>query len=218
MLDTEVNRGGDALDEHLVARLRAGETSCYEILAVRYSGRMRSAARRVLPNTADVDEVIQEAHFRAFCCIHQFVGRSSISTWLTQIAVHVALGRRRRKWFEFDSSQGSRDFDLDGLRSLQRNPEQQLRSKETAETIEAAVRALPEHYRSVFVLRSVEELSTSEVAVMLHISEPCTRTRLHRAKGLLGSKLSEHWNLARAAAAEPNGPAQRETSRQRSSA
>lgn len=218
MLDTEVNRGGDAPDEHLVARLRAGETSCYEILVVRYSGRMRRAARRVLPNTADVDEVIQEAHFRAFCCIHQFAGRSSISTWLTQIAVHVALGRRRRKWFELDSSQGSCDFDLDGLHSHQRSPEQQMRSKETAETIEAAVRALPEHYRSVFVLRSVEELSTAEAALELRISEPCTRTRLHRAKGLLGNMLSGHWNLALATAAEPDGPAQQATSRQRSSA
>ncbi|MBL8174680.1 MAG: sigma-70 family RNA polymerase sigma factor [Bryobacterales bacterium] len=208
MVDSQANWGGDASDDHLVARVRAGESSCYEILVARYSGRMRRAARRVLPNQADVDEVVQEAHFRAFCCIHQFAGRSSISSWLTQIAIHVALARRRQKWFGLESSQVSCGFDpLVGIHSLQRNPEQQLRSKEMMETIEAAVWALPHHYRTVFVLRSVQELSTAEVAVMLRISEPCARTRLHRAKGLLGSKLSEQWNRAGATAAEPVGPA-----------
>ena len=79
-------------------------------------------------------------------------------------------------------------------------------------TIEAAVWSLPERYRAVFVLRSVQELSTAEVALLLRISEGCARTRLHRAKGLLGMKLFEYWNPLRASATELGGPDPQATS------
>ncbi len=203
MLETDARTqlGLEATDDDVVSRVCAGEISLYEVIVRRYSGRMRRATRRVLSNEADVDEVIQEAHYRALCAIHQFAGRSSFSTWLTQIAIHVALARLRRSGTRRELSQASTFDPFDSIQALQRNPEQQLRDKETMATIAAAVRALPEHYRSVFLLRSVQELSTAEVALLLRISEPCARTRLHRAKGLLGNRLLEHWNPGRDRAA-----------------
>ena len=190
--------GGEASDEAVLERVRAGETALYEVLVRRHNTRLRRVARCVLSNEADVDEVIQDAHYNAFCSIKQFAGRSSFGTWLTRIAIHAALSRLRHRAYVRELSPSSFGYDpFDTLVSVQRNPEQQLQDKETQETLEAAVRALPERYRTAFFLRWVKELSTAEVAVSLEISEPCAKTRLHRAKGLLGSRLREQWKPVR---------------------
>ena len=190
--------GGEAPDEVVLERVRAGETALYEVLVRRYNPRLRRVARRVLSNEADVDEVIQDAHYNAFRSINQFAGRSSFSTWLTRIAIHAALSRLRHRAHLRESISSSSDYDpLETAVSVERDPEQQLQDRQTLETLEAAVRALPEPYRSVFFLRRVKELSTAEVAVLLEISEQCARTRLHRAKGLLGRRLRKQWKPGR---------------------
>ena len=185
---------GEAPDDLVVERVRAGETALYEVLMHRHNLRLRRMARRVLSNEADVEEVIQEAHFNAVRFIWQFSGKSSFATWLTRIAIHGALSRRRR---QAHLQELSADFSVHEPRgavvSQQRDPEQQLQDKEAREALEAAVRALPESYRAVFLLRAVKELSTAEVAVLLEISEGCARTRLHRAKTLLRNHLRARW-------------------------
>lgn len=194
--------GGEAPDEVVLERVRAGETALYEVLMRRHNPQLRRVARRVLSNEADVDEVIQEAHYRAFRSIGQFAGRSSFSTWLTRIAIHAAMSRLRNRTHLHELKTRSYDYDpLETVVSVERDPERQLQAKQTLETLEAAVRALPEPYRTVFSLRVVQELSTAEVAVLLEISEPCAKTRLHRARWLLGSRLRKQWKPVRS-----NGP------------
>jgi RNA polymerase sigma-70 factor, ECF subfamily len=179
-------------DEAVLDRVRAGETALYEVLARRHNSSLRRAARRVLANEADVDEVIQETHHNALCSISQFAGRSSFCTWLTQIAVNAALNRLRQRARSRELSPSSFEHDpLETAVSLQRDPEEQLRDKEAQERLAAAFRALPQPYRTVLFLRKVRELSTAEVAHSLKISEQCAKTRLHRAKGLLGRRLRE---------------------------
>jgi len=185
-------------DEVVLERVRAGETALYEMLVRRHNPRLRRVAHRVLSNEADVDEVIQEAHCHAFCSLKQFAGRSSFSTWLTRIAIHAALSRFRRRTHLREASPSDSGYDpLESVVSSQRDPEQQLQDKETLETLDAAVRALPEPYRTVFHLRWVQELSTAETAVILGISEQCAKSRLQRAKGLLGDRLRREWKPVR---------------------
>ncbi len=189
---------GEVSDEAVLEHVRAGNTALYEVLVRRHNPRLRRMARRVLSNDADVDDVIQEAHCNAFCSIQQFAGRSSFSTWLTRIAIHAALTRLRHRAHLRELSPGCSDHDpLETVVSVLRNPEQQLQDKETLETLNAAVRALPEPYRAVFFLRWIRELSTAELAESLEISESCAKTRLHRAKRLLCSFLRERWQTAR---------------------
>jgi len=190
--------GGEVPDEAVLERVRAGETELYEVLVHRHNPRLRRVARRVLSNEADVDEVIWEAHYKAFCSIHQFAGRSSFITWLTRIAIHSALSRLRHRVHLRELSPSSCDSDpLDGVVSFQRDPEQQLHDKEAHEALEAAARTLPEPYRTVFFLRRVQELSTSEAALFLEISEQCIKTRLHRARRLLDGRFPPQWKPLR---------------------
>lgn len=182
---------GAASDGDVIEEVRAGNTALYEVLVQRHNPRLRRVAHRVLANDADVDEVIQEAHCSAFRAIQQFEGRSSFGTWLTRITLHAAFSRLRhracrlREWTASDS-------DCDPLAtavSAQRNPEEQLQDKETLETVSLAVKALPEPYRTVFFLYWSRELSTAELALSLEISEACAKSRLHRARRLLGGLL-----------------------------
>jgi len=189
-------RCGEASDEAVLEHVRAGNTALYEVLVRRHNPRLRRVARRVLSNEADVDDVLQEAHCNAFCSIKEFEGRSSFGTWLTRIAIHAALTRLRHRAHLRELSPNSPDYDpLETVVSVQRNPEQQLQDKETLETLEAAVRVLPEPYRTVFFLHWIRELSTTELAVLLEISESCAKTRLHRARLLLCRLLREQGKM-----------------------
>ena len=181
-------------DEIVLEHVRAGNTALYEVLVLRYNPYLRRMARRVLSNEADVDDVIQEAHFNAFRAIKQFEGKSSFRTWLTRIAVHAALSRLRRP--ERRRELHVEHDPLETVVSVQRNPEQQLQDRETMETLEAAVRCLPEPYRTAFFLHWVRDLSTAQLAVSLEITESCAKTRLYRARRLLFGLLRNGWRSA----------------------
>jgi RNA polymerase sigma-70 factor, ECF subfamily len=186
--------GMDTPDDAILERVRAGEAAPYEVLMRRYNSRLRSMARRVLWNEADVEEAMQEAHYNAFRFIRQFSGRSSFSTWLTRIVFHAALGRLRHRAHLHEVAPitpGGKP--LEAFASAQRDPEQQLQDKERREALETAVGELPESYRTPFLLRMVGELSTAEVAGLLEITDACVKTRLHRAKALLRSRLRARW-------------------------
>lgn len=197
--------GGELPDEVLLDRVRAGETALYAVLVHRHNPQLRRAARRVLRDQADVEDVIQEAHYKALRYIEQFSGRASFSTWLTRIAIHAALSRLRNRARRRESDPAPAPYKslpppLETVASTEPDPERQLLRKEAREALRSAVRGLPATYRMVFLLREVKELSTSEVAVLLEITEQCTKTRLHRAKELLTSRLGEKWTPFRSPA------------------
>ena len=161
----------------------------------RYNPRLRYVVRRVLSNEADVEDVMQETHYNAFRFIRQFSGRSKFTTWLTRIAINTALLRLRRRAYSHElNPRPSTGEPFGTFASVQRDPEQQAQDKEMYEALEAAVQELPESYRAVLLLRKFDELSTSEVAVLLEISEGCAKSRLHRAQELLRGRLRERWN------------------------
>ena len=117
--------------------------------------------------------------------VGQFAGRAKFSTWLTRIAVHEASARLRRRGRQVDIEES-----MPMLVSAAAGPEQRASDHELAQTIEAAVNALPEVYRSVFMLREVEGLTTAETAACLEINEETAKTRLHRARALLRNHIN----------------------------
>jgi RNA polymerase sigma-70 factor (ECF subfamily) len=145
--------------------------------------------RAILRDDDEVEDVIQEAYINAYKHLADFAGRAQFSTWLTRIAIHEALARRKRgqrlQQLDEDSAEGGFDmFPANGV-----DPEQDTANGELASLLETAIMSLPEQFRTVVMLRDVEELSTSETAAALEISEENVKTRLHRGRALVRRNL-----------------------------
>lgn len=176
-----------ATDEEVVARVLAGEVALFEVLMRRHNQRVYRAARAVLRDANEAEDVMQDAYVRAYEHLAEFEGRARFSTWLTRIAVHEAIARvRRRK--RFDSLDSHQE---EALMSTPpgSSPEQRASDVEMRSVLETAIDKLPDEFRSVFVLRAVEGMSGAEVAEGLGIPEDTVKTRLHRARSRLQEML-----------------------------
>ena len=174
-------------DDDVVSRVRAGETGLYEMLMRRYNQRLFRVIRSVVTNNDEAEDVLQEAWVRAYEHLDQFAGRASFSTWVTRIAFHEALARTRknRRWTPLENPEGEIMAEAERRQTTAETPEMQAERSQLGRMLQAAVDALPETYRSVFVLREVEQLSTTETAECLELSEEAVKTRLHRSRALL---------------------------------
>jgi len=134
---------------------------------------------------------MQDAYVRAYKNLVQFEGRAKFSTWLTRIAVHEALSRKQRRgnMQELDAMVESDKDRIQQMRSREATPEQNAVAGEMRGVLESAIGKLPEKYRTVFVLREVEGMSTTETADSLELTEENIKIRLHRAKALLRKDL-----------------------------
>ena len=177
-------------DAEVVERVCVGETALFEVLMRRYNQRIYRCVRSILRNEAEVEDVMQQAYLAAFRHLAEFKGRSSVATWLTRIAVNAALSRvRLRGPVIAPAHEGEGEDPMSLSPSAAPDPEQRAIAHELGQLLETAVDALPASYRTVFVLREVEGLSTVETAEALSLTEPVVKTRLHRAKAQLRDQL-----------------------------
>jgi RNA polymerase sigma-70 factor, ECF subfamily len=189
---TEVATSQEPLsDEEVVARVLAGETGMFEIVMRRHNQRLYRVARAILRNDGEAEDVMQDAYVRAYEHLDQFSGRAKFSTWLTRIAVHEALARQRRgnRYQELEPTSEREGDPMDRFASLAPDPEQQASNSEIRTLLEEAVETLPDAYRTIFMLRDVEDMSTSDAAEVLEITEDNVKVRLHRARALLRKSL-----------------------------
>jgi len=177
-------------DAEVVERVCAGETALFEVLMRRYNQRIYRCVRSILHDEAESEDVMQQAYLAGFRHLAEFRGSSSVATWLTRIAVNAALSRLRLqgRLSSFESTHEAEDA-MSLLPSAAPDPEQHAIARELRHVLETAVDALPASYRTVFVLREVEGLSTLETAETLGLSEPVVKARLHRAKARLREDL-----------------------------
>jgi RNA polymerase sigma-70 factor (ECF subfamily) len=131
---------------------------------------------------------MQEAYVRAYQKLAQFEHRAAFCTWITRIAIHEALARmeRHRKFMSDESRKGGT---LAGLQSQELSPEASMAKTEMRELLEQAILALPFPYRTVIMLRDVEEMSTAEAANALDLTEEAVKVRLHRGRAMLRKEL-----------------------------
>ena len=179
-------------DSEIVDRVRAGDLALYEVVMRRYNQRLYRVARAILHNDAEAEDVIQDVWVRAYTHLDQFEGRASFSTWLTRIAVHEALTRlrSRNRHPQLDVTEHDGELSMKMTwKSL--NPEQNATSAQLREFLEEAVMSLPESYRTVIMLRDIEELSTVETAEALDLTEDNVKVRLHRGHGMIRDWLFE---------------------------
>ena len=179
-------------DEEVVNRVRAGETALYEVIMRRYNQRLYRVARAILHNDAEAEDVMQDAYVRAYTHLGQFAARSPFSSWLTRIAVNEALARRRlsKQHQEVDATEFDGEISMQDLYKSP-DPEQNASGAQLREFLEQAVLELPEQYRTVIMLRDIEELSTAETADALDLSVENVKIRLHRGHGMIRDWLFE---------------------------
>lgn len=185
------DKGQQVSDEELVSRILAGDTAQFETLMRRYNRRVYRTARAVVRDDAEAEDIAQEAYVRAYQHLDQFQGRSSFATWLASIAFHEALARvrKRSRQQEIDAMDESSRDSLPQLTVRDGSPEQGASTAEISSLLEDSIDCLPDKYRQVFMLRDVEEMSTTEAAECLGISEENVKVRLHRARALMRREL-----------------------------
>jgi RNA polymerase sigma-70 factor (ECF subfamily) len=188
------------LDEAaLLAGLRAGEDAAYEALLRAYSGRMLAVARRFLASEDDAREAVHEAFVSAFKAMDRFEGDSRISTWLHRIVVNACLMKlrtRRRKPEESieDLLPRFANGHLTAPAAGWAGADSLLEREETRNLVRDAIARLPEPYRTVLLLRDIEEFDTQQTAEALGLTKAAVKTRLHRARQALRQLLDEHFS------------------------
>ncbi len=178
-------------DEEVLVQARAGDVGCFELLMRRHNQRLYRAARAVLRNEDEAEDVVQEAWVRVYEHLGQYRGEASFATWATRIALHEAFRRVRRgaRQVAWEDTMAAPDG-TNGV-TEPRDPERRVLDAELGNALRDEIDALPESLRTVVLLRDVEGLSTAEVASCLEIGESAAKVRLHRGRAVLRSRLRE---------------------------
>lgn len=187
----------------LVERARQGDAGAFEAIMRRHNRLLFRTARGVVNDDAEAQDVVQEAYLRAFTHLDAFRGDAALGTWLARIAINVALDARRKRGavVSLDASDDARDMPTGepamSLRSPEHDaPDRQAERSQVRELLQSAIARLPPIYRSVFILRAVEEMSVDEAAFCLDVSGDVVKTRYLRARSLLrdtlGAQIEAH--------------------------
>jgi RNA polymerase sigma-70 factor (ECF subfamily) len=186
----ELARNPSLDDAEVVRRVLAGEVELFEVLLRRHDPRVYRTVRSILRDEGEAEDAMQAAWVQAYQHLRGWAGASSFTTWLLRIAANEALGRLRRRSRLVpveDDDEGNGGI----MDPRAEDPEERAAARETARLLERAVDGLPALYRSVYVLRELEQLSTAETAEALGISEEAVKVRLHRARAMLRDALGE---------------------------
>ena len=193
-------RVGETVSDELalVEAARAGDVGAFEELVSRYDRNIFRIAQHITQNREDAEDVVQDAFFKAYSNLTQFQGQSKFYTWLVRIAVNEALMKLRRRRPErtvsLDEDVKTEDDTVPReVADWSPNPEQQYTQAELREILDRTIHGLPASFRTVFVLRDVEGLSTEETAEALDLSIPAVKSRLLRARLQLRSRLSKYF-------------------------
>jgi len=190
-------------DGELVKRVAGHDHEAFRVLMRRHNQMLYRAARSILKNEPEAEDAVQEAYLQAYRAMGDFRGDAKVSTWLVRIVVNESITRlhkhaRRAEVIRLDGDElqdrhSSENSMNDSPPEL---PERAALRAETRRLLETKIDQLPDAFRTVFVLRAVEEMSVEETAAVLGIPEATVRTRFFRAKGMLRESLSRDIDLA----------------------
>lgn len=188
-------------DRALVQRVIAGDHTAFELLMRRHNRRLYRLARATLRDDAEAEDALQDAYLCAYRTLGQFRGEAALSTWLSRLVLNECYGRLRRHARRENVvpivSSNTADIDIEAMHPSDSEPPDSAAARaEMRALIERKLDELPESFRTVFVLRSVEELSVEETAQCLDIAEATVRSRHFRAKSLLREALARDIDLA----------------------
>jgi RNA polymerase sigma-70 factor (ECF subfamily) len=202
---TGTNAGRDA-ETALLERILAGDSTAFAELMRRYNRRLYRVARSVVRDDTEAEDALQDAYLQAYRALPGFRSESSLGTWLTRIVVNAALAHRRKNARMAEIIELSIDLSgepimeehLSAIHSPEASdhPERAALRAQTRRLVEAKIDGLPESFRTVFVLRALEELSVEETSDTLGIPEATVRTRYFRARSMLREALASEIDMA----------------------
>lgn len=193
----------DIGDAALARRIAAHDQAAFTLLMRRHNQLLFRTARSILRDDSEAEDVLQEAYLQAYRAIGQFRGDARLSTWLTRIVVNQAIARARQSarragvmQLHADAQAINEASEVNMNQAVSESPESGAMRGQARALMERSIDALPEVYRTVFMLRAVEEMSGEEVAACLAIPEATVRSRFFRARGLLRAALAQQIDFA----------------------
>lgn len=190
-----------APESELVSRAVEGDSVAFEAIMRRHNRLLFRTARSIVADDAEAEDAVQETYLRAWRALGSYRAESRLSTWLVRIATNEALGRLRRKRAQIiplDAAMTSVEPEIRSALTEEpdRGPERSAMRSQMRALLEARIDRLPEAFRTVFMLRAIEEMSVEDVAQALDIPEATVRTRFFRARSLLREGLAQEVDTA----------------------
>lgn len=181
-------------DNEVIARILLGEKDLYAVLMRRYNQRLYRVGMAIINDDAEVEDAMQVAYINAYEHLSTFSFKSQFSTWLTRILINECLLRlkNRRKSINMNDSIMDKEIHQQ-LATAEPTPAAQMLNAELKQLLEAAIRQLPEKYRTVFIMREVERMNIAETQECLDLTEVNVKVRLNRAKSMLRNSLSAYY-------------------------
>lgn len=186
-------------DSQLVRLSLEGNTQAFEFIMRKHNRLLFRTARSILKNDTESEDVLQEAYVKAWRALKSFRDDAKLSTWLVRIVVNESLGRLRKAGADVIplDTHGTHAHDDDTLdQQAGAHPETLAMTTQMRQLLESRIDSLPDVFRTVFVLRAVQELSVEETAIALDIPEATVRSRFFRARGLLRESLARDIDMA----------------------
>lgn len=190
-------------DTELAEQIGLGDARALELMMRRHNRLLFRTARSILRDEAEAEDCVQETYLKAFRTMGSFRGESKLSTWLTRIVINSALAKMRKTKREQDNVPLDNVLEMDGriygaeaLAAATEQPDRAAMREQTRRLLERHIDRLPTAFRTVFVLRALEELSVEETAASLDIPAATVRTRFFRARSLLREALSSDVDVA----------------------
>jgi RNA polymerase sigma-70 factor, ECF subfamily len=185
------------IDAQLVERVKAGDRQAFELLVTKYERRVLRLLSRFIRDQAEMEDVAQETFIKAYRALPQFRGESAFYTWLYRIAVNTAKnylstqGRRPISMSQLQSAdaEDGESFDAEDVVEDTNTPDAVLHSRQVAETVNAAIEALPPDLRTAITLREIEGLSYEEIAEAMSCPIGTVRSRIFRAREAIAERL-----------------------------
>jgi RNA polymerase sigma-70 factor (ECF subfamily) len=212
-METIQKRAGEDVSDELalVQAAKKGDLDAFSSLVRRYDRNIFRIAQHITHHEEDAQDVVQDAFLKAYQNLEQFQGNSRFYTWLVRIAVNEALmklrKRRNEKTVSLDEDVETEDGSIPReVADWSPNPEQLYGKSELGDILKKTIQGLPPGFRTVFVLRDVEGLSTEETADMLGLSVPAVKSRLLRARLQLRERLARYFKSSKS---KKNGDGQR---------
>jgi len=187
--------GDREIDQQLVERAQRGDKRAFDLLVVKYQRKLARLLSQFIHDAAEVEDVTQETFIKAYRSLSSFRGDSAFYTWLYRIGINAAknflVAQKRR------ASTTTNEFDIEAAENFEEGsqlrelstPENELMSKQIAQTVHQALQALPEELRSAITLREIEGLSYEEIASIMSCPTGTVRSRIFRAREAIADKL-----------------------------
>lgn len=182
------------IDQQLVERAQRGDKHAFELLVTKYQRKLQRLLSRFIRDSTEVEDVTQEAFIKAYRALPSFRGDSAFYTWLYRIGINtaknylVAMGRRAPTTTDIDAEEAESFEDGEHLRDLN-TPENQMMSRQVAETVNQTLEELPEELRTAITLREIEGLSYEDIANIMNCPIGTVRSRIFRAREAISERL-----------------------------